>query len=76
MKKHWTQFLQDGRYIFRHEAFRQECLNLEIERLENELKRLKKQRQINEELIFQEARKQWTIEEITNAKQEARCTTI
>jgi len=54
----------------------QERLSREIEEIETKLKHLKRLHELNEEDIFRDALKQYSIEEITNAKQEAKCTTI
>lgn len=76
MNKHWTRFLIEGRRIFLYSYMEQERLSREIQEMETKLNGLKKLHELNEEDIFRDALKQYSIEEITDAKIEAKCTTI
>lgn len=67
-KTHWTEFLIDGRFIFRHTINDIERTQDRIKKLEKDLKTEKKSLEQQEAAIFTEARKQYSIDEITDAK--------
>lgn len=67
-KTHWTQFLIDGSFIFRHTINDIERTQDRIKKLETDLKTEKKSLEQQEAAIFTEARKQYSIDEITDAK--------
>lgn len=66
---HWTQLLEEGRRIFKDDVSNIEKINIRITQLLAELDREIKLLHIEEDLIFQNARKQYSIEEITQAKE-------
>jgi hypothetical protein len=67
-KTHWTEFLIDGRFIYRHTIDDIERTQNRIKKLEIDLKAEQKYLEQQEEDIFTEARKQFSIDEITDAK--------
>lgn len=67
---HWTKELPEGRRIFQDEVALIKKIKLKINRLELELKNEKKLLQFEEDSIFENARRQYSIEEITQAKED------
>ena len=70
-KKHWTKFLSDVGRPVTMKGDELEMLEARIERAERELKRLRLEQEQSEDLLFAEVREDWTIEEITEAKEKA-----
>lgn len=75
MKKHWTRFLPDN-YMLKHESQSIESLMNEVDRLRGLLATAEINLMNAEHDIFWSAKKDYSLEEITNAKQEAKCSTI
>lgn len=69
---HWTQLLEEGKRIFKDDVSNIEKINSRIAHLIAELDREIKLLHIEEDLIFQNARKQYSIEEITQAKERSK----
>ena len=69
-KQHWARNLEGGLgRILQFRAEEQEILFLKIQRLENELNSLRKQYDMQDEILQEEIREEWSIEEITEAKE-------
>lgn len=68
--KHWSRELEGGLgRVLQFRAEEQEMLLIKIQRMEDELNRLHKQYDMQEEILHEEIREEWSIEEITEAKE-------
>lgn len=67
-KTHWAEFLIDGRFLYRHTIDDIERTQSRIKKLETDLKAEQVNLEQQEAAIFTEARKQYSIDEITDAK--------
>ncbi|HUM50448.1 MAG TPA: hypothetical protein PK431_01485 [Chitinophagales bacterium] len=71
LDKHWTKFLPEVGRGITIKGDDQEMLHGRIKRLERELSRLALEHASQEGFLFDEVRENWTIEEITEAKEKA-----
>lgn len=68
-RKHWFYYLPSSP-VSTYAAERQIILREAIERMKLSLQRLENEFENGESLLTDDARKEWSIEEITEAKQE------
>lgn len=69
--KHWIEFLVDGRWIFEHEIDNAKTLLSRIERTSNDLATLKKELESLENQLVIDVLKQYSPQEILEAKNKA-----
>jgi len=71
MKFHWTKYLDEVGTIYSHDGFFQERAKTKIEHLEEKIKTLKERYEAEEIRLYKAVLKDWTQEEIQEAKAKA-----
>lgn len=69
--KHWAENLLDGRHLFRYEIEAIKTVDYQINDLQEKLNKLKREKELRENEIFNKVRNEnFSIEEITEAKEQ------
>lgn len=69
--KHWIEFLVDGKWIFEHDLNQSKTLLSRIETISKDLVNLIRELEEHEKLLLNDVLKQYTQDEILEAKNKA-----